>query len=143
MTEAVIDIAQDADVTYRCLCDIRSVPRWVPGVAKVEVLEADEHERALVARFISMPARASVSYSVRYVYEDDARRMRWYPLERGERTLEGQAEVTDLGDGRSRLRYQMSMWNAASIPMWARAALKQDGPKLTVEAFRRWVERQG
>lgn len=141
MAEAVIEIAKDADTAFECLCDIRSVPKWVRGVAKVEVLETDERERATVARFISMPARASVSYTLCYQYEDGARRVRWQPIERGERTLEGQASIEDLGEGRCRLTYQLTTWNAASIPMWARSALRQDGPRTTVEAFRRWVER--
>ena len=140
MAEAQIEIARDADSAFACLCDIRSVPKWVRGVAKVDVLETDEHERPTVVRFVSMPARASVSYTLRYLYDDAARCVVWQPIERGERTLEGQARIDDLGDGRCRLTYQLSTWNAASIPMWARAALRQDGPQSTAEAFRRWVE---
>lgn len=140
MAEAVIEIAKDADAAFEHLCDIRSVPKWVRGVARVEVLETDDRERPTLARFISMPARASVSYTLSYQYEDDSRSMRWRPVERGERTLEGQARIVDLGEGRCQLQYQLNTWNAASIPMWARTALRQDGPQSTVEAFRRWVE---
>lgn len=141
MAEAVIEIAKDADTAFACLCDIRSVPKWVRGVAKVEVLETDERERPTLARFVSMPARASVSYTLTYQYQDEDRCMRWHPAERGERTLEGEARIEELGDGRCRLTYQLNTWNAASIPMWARSALRQDGPRETAEAFRRWVER--
>ena len=140
MAQAQIEIAKDADAAFTRLCDIRSVPKWVRGVARVEVIETDERDRPTRVRFVSMPARASVSYTVHYRFDDEARRMVWQPLERGERTLEGEAHIEDLGDGRCRLTYQLTTWNAASIPMWARSALRQDGPRSTVEAFRRWVE---
>ncbi len=142
MPEAVIEIARDAQLAYECLCDIRSVPRWVSGVAKVDVLEVDDRSRPTLARFISMPNRASVSYTVRYVYDDATMTVRWTPTQRGERTLDGKAEIAGLDDGRCQLRYRLTTWNAASIPMWAHAELKQDSAQITVEAFRRWVERQ-
>lgn len=141
MPEAVIEIDRDAQLAYERLCDIRNVPKWVTGVAKVDVLETDEQDRPTVVRFISMPTRASVSYTVQYTYDDDARRLQWKPLQRGERTLDGKARISELGQGRCKLHYELTTWNAASIPMWARSALKQDNPQVTVEAFRRWVER--
>jgi ribosome-associated toxin RatA of RatAB toxin-antitoxin module len=141
MAEAEIEIAYDADTAYACLCDIHRVPQWVRGVARVDVIERDEQGRATLARFISMPARASVSYTLRYRYEDQDLRMVWQPEERSERALQGRAQIVRVADDRCRLRYELDVWNAASIPMWARAALREDDPEAIVHAFRRWLER--
>lgn len=141
MAEAEIEIPHDADTAYGHLCDVRSVPQWVRGVARVDVIETDEQGRATLARFISMPARASVSYTLRYRYEDHERRVEWHSEERTERALQGRAQVVPLSEDRCRLRYELDVWNAASIPMWARAALKEDAPQAVVQAFRRWLER--
>lgn len=141
MAEALIEIARSADAAYACLCDIRAIPHWVRGVARVDVIEEDELGRVAVARFISMPARASVSYALRYRYVVEERRLEWQPAERTERTLEGRAHIVERGPSWCRLSYSLDVKNAASIPMWARTALREDSPQAAVESFRRWVER--
>ncbi len=140
MTGATKEIARDADTCFRLFCDLERLPEWVRGVARVVPLEVDEHQRPTLVRFISMPARASVSYSLRYTYYEDERRVCWQPADREERSIAGEAVIVPLGEDRCELRYALTSWNAASLPMWARAALKEDNPQSAVDAFQRFAE---
>jgi len=140
--EATVDVACSAEQCWRLLADVLRVPEWVPGVAAAEVVEADADGRPLVVRFIGMPAAGSLDYVLRYGHDDQLRTLRWRSQDdAGERHLEGEARVVDLGDGRCRLHYVLTSWNARSLPGWAQATLADDTPERTAGAFRRWAER--
>jgi ribosome-associated toxin RatA of RatAB toxin-antitoxin module len=143
LTWVEIDIARPADACYRLLCDVERLPRWVPGVAAVHVIERRPDGRAAVAEFIGMPNRGSFAYSLRYEYDDAAHTIRWEALERTLRDLTGEAAFTAVGDERCRLRYGLCATITNVLPDWARITLEDESPRPVVEAFRRWAEQQG
>lgn len=138
MSEASIDVACSAAHAWALLTDIERVPAWVPGVAEVDILERDGHAR--LVQFVTMPSTGSLVYRLRYQHDEAERTQRWSSVQGDERGLDGSARIVDLGDGRCRLHYQLSAWAGRAVPRWAQAALADDTPQRTVEAFRRWAE---
>lgn len=136
-----VEIATSADHCYRLLCDIRRVPEWVSGVADVQILDLDSERRPVLVRFVGMPGRASLEYSVRYTYDHPQRTIRWQTEGNEQRRLEGEASVTAIDNTRSRLRYALSTWAASSLPSWARTSLLSEEPAVVATAFKRWAER--
>lgn len=135
-----VDIAREVDACWRLLCDVERTPDWVPGVAAVRRLESDADGRMVLARFIGMPSRGSFAYTLRYVYDDDARRLRWESEDDAVRELYGEASLEAIGPGTSRLRYGLCASVTEVLPGWAQMALKDERPAPVAEAFRRFAE---
>lgn len=141
MNAIEVEIATGADHCYRLLCDVKRIPEWVSGVASVEILDVDQSHRPVLVRFVGMPGRASLEYSVRYAYDEPERTVRWRTEGSEERRLEGEATVTAIDAHRALLRYSLSTWAAASLPAWARSSFLSDEPAAVASSFKRWVER--
>lgn len=137
-----VEIPRAAADCYRLLCEVSRLPEWVAGIATVRVLEAQPDGRAAVAEFVTMPNAGSMSYTLRYRYDDEAMTVHWTTADATERDVRGEAAIAALGPARCRLRYGLFTAVSGEPPAWAREALAQDTPHPVVEAFRRWVEKQ-
>ena len=136
---ASVDLDCSAERAWSLLADVRRVPEWVPGVADASVLETDAAGRAVRVRFVGMPAAGSLVYVLRYRYDDAARTLRWLTDVGDDRSIEGEARISERPGG-CRLDYVLSTWSARSLPTWAQATLADDTPQRTARAFKRWVE---
>jgi hypothetical protein len=140
-SEFAVDVARDGDTCYRLLCAVERVAEWVPGVANVRIVERDAAGRPSLVHFVGMPARGSLTYALRYGYDDAARAVSWRSEDTQERDLEGEARVEPLDDGRCRLHYRLRVWAADTLPVWARSVLQEESAEPVAAAFRRWAER--
>ena len=137
---AVVDIAAAAAEAYARMCEVMRVPEWVPGVEQIEVLST-AGLRVDRMRCVYAPA-GKISYLLFYTYDDASLTVQWRTEQVGERRLNGQAVISELTADRSRLRYSLSTWNAASLPSWSRNVLSADTAQRAANAFRDWVESQ-
>jgi hypothetical protein len=136
-----VDLACAPERGWALLADVRRVPEWVPGVADARVLEADAAGRPLRVRFVSMPNAGSLDYVLRYSYDDGARTLRWQTDDGEQRSVEGEARISERPGG-CRLDYVLTTWVARTLPAWAQSSLADDTPERTARAFQRWAERQ-
>lgn len=137
--EASIEIACSADRAWSLLANILATPDWVPGIAEARAVDGAP-ARPSVVEFTSMPSSGSLSYRLRYTYDDDTRTLGWSPAGADDgRGLEGTARVEAIADERCILHYQVASWAGRAVPRWAQAALASDTAQRTVEAFRRHV----
>ena len=134
--EASIEIACSPDRAWRLLADILATPDWVPGIAEAKVVEGPATRPAIV-QFTSMPSTGSLSYRLRYTYDDDTRTLGWSPAADDPRGLEGTARIEAVDPDRCLLHYQLRAWAGRTVPRWAQAALADDTAQRTVAAFRR------
>ena len=118
------------------------LPEWVAGIATVTIIETTSDGRASLAEFVTMPGSGSLSYALRYSYDDDARTVRWSTPAPDERDVRGEASIEELAPDRCRLRYGLFTSVSTEPPFWAQEALQRDKPNPVVAAFLRWVERQ-
>lgn len=143
MLEASIEVACSADRAWRLLADIAATPDWVPGIAEAKIVDGAPH-RPSVVQFTSMPSTGSLTYTLRYTYDDDTRTLGWSPATVDDaRGLEGTARVEAIAPDRCILHYQLRAWAGRSVPRWAQAALASDTAQRTVEAFRRHAQSAG
>jgi ribosome-associated toxin RatA of RatAB toxin-antitoxin module len=135
--EASIEVACSADRAWQLLADVGATPDWVPGIAEAKVIDGAPH-RPTVVQFTSMPSTGSLTYALRYTYDDDTRTLGWSPAATADaRGLEGTARVEAIAADRCILHYQLRAWAGRTVPRWAQAALEGDTAQRTVEAFRR------
>ena len=138
---AEVEIAANADECYRRFCAVERVDEWVPGIAEIAVLETDGAGRATRVRYGGMPARGSLSYELRYDYDDASLTVRWRTVDVALRDLSGEARFTAIEGGRCRLSYGTTNATSEDLPAWARAVLDEESPQKVAFAFRRWLER--
>ncbi len=89
--------------------DVASAPEWQSGLDRMDVVERDEHGRALVCDTVSDVKLRKVLSRVRFTYAG-AKRLSWEQIEAGDlRLLEGYWELEPLGDERTRVTYGLAV----------------------------------
>jgi uncharacterized membrane protein len=134
-----IVVAAGPDAIFDVIADFEAYPEWQDEFKEVEILEADADGWGTKVRFVVdakvMTARIVLSYE----YSDDA--MRWVLVEGdGVRKNDGAYLLEDLGDGTTRVTYEVEIEPAVPMPgMLRRKAAKRiaegalRGMKLRVE----------
>jgi ribosome-associated toxin RatA of RatAB toxin-antitoxin module len=99
-------IAASVETVFEIIIDLEAYPNWVEGMLEAEVLEEDENDRPLRARFRIDARIAEISYTLEYSYDDP--NLSWTLVE-GEMVnqLDGAYELTDLGDEGTKVRYSL------------------------------------
>jgi uncharacterized membrane protein len=80
-----IEIAAPSDRVFEVLLDLDAYPTWARDLKGVTVDSRDDEGRALDVTFRAAAMGRSTSYTLRYTYDDDPRRMTW-ELVRGDIT---------------------------------------------------------
>jgi ribosome-associated toxin RatA of RatAB toxin-antitoxin module len=94
------------ETVFEIIIDLEAYPDWVEGMLETEVLEEDEDGRPKRASFRIDARIAEIGYTLEYTY--DAPNLSWTLVE-GEMVnqLDGAYELTDLGDGRTKVVYSL------------------------------------
>lgn len=95
---------------------------WAGSVQNVKVLEqVDRGDLGRRAEFSVGAFGTSLSYTLEYDY-DPPRRMRWTAVAGGVKELLGVYEFSPLADGRTQVRYQLSIDPGFFLPSMVRQA---------------------
>jgi len=73
---ASVFIPRSPDACWRQFTDASLLPGWVPGMRRARVIAAGPDG---LAREVSFEFAASLTYSLVYTYDVDAREVRWEP----------------------------------------------------------------
>lgn len=113
--EAVLDVVADFD----------RYPEWQEEFRGVEVLETDENGWGTRVRFVVDAKVLQATIVLAYTYEDAA--MRWTLVEGdGIRRNDGAYLLEDLGDGTTRVTYEVEIEPSIPVPgMLRRKAAKR------------------
>ena len=104
--EASAEIEAPIDEVWAVVEDVAAAPEWQEGLERMEVLEADADGRVLLANSTSDAKVRHVTTRVRFSY-DEPHRVAWKQEKGDLRSLEGEWELEDLGDGRTRATYRL------------------------------------
>jgi carbon monoxide dehydrogenase subunit G len=105
---ATIEIAAPLHRVWERVADIEGSPAWQEGLLEVRVRERDPEGRATVCESRSDAKLRTVTSVVRLAY-DGPTRLSW-TQERGDlKSIEGSWELEDLGRGRTRATYSLSV----------------------------------
>lgn len=114
---------------------IETYPQWQRDVKDVEVLERDAQGRPARARFVVDARIFTATYVLRYAYGQNT--VRW-ELESSEqlRTLDGGYTVTEAGNGRSTVTYELVADPTLSVPRFMRRAAAEKIVRSALENLR-------
>jgi uncharacterized protein YndB with AHSA1/START domain len=111
---------------YEAFTEAKHLTAWVPGLRRATVVETDASGRA---REVKFDHGESLTYSLRYEYDDDARAVRWTPGVGVREAVSGEVRFDDDGAG-CRITYEL----AAGV-----ARREGAGAAAVLEAFVRWI----
>jgi ribosome-associated toxin RatA of RatAB toxin-antitoxin module len=86
--------------------DVASAPEWQGGLEKIEALETDDQGRIVVANSTSDAKVRMVTTRVRFTY-DEPTRLSWEQEKGDLKSLVGAWVLEDLGDGRTKVTYEL------------------------------------
>jgi ribosome-associated toxin RatA of RatAB toxin-antitoxin module len=121
-------IEADLDTIFAVITDLEAYPEWVEGMLETEILSSNEDGRPHRARFRIDARIAEISYTLEYSYDDP--NISWTLVE-GEMVnqLDGAYDLTDVGDGRTDVRYSLE----ADVDMPVPGFLKKRAAKTILD----------
>ena len=120
---ASTEVDAPIDRCWALIEDVAIAPEWQNGLERLEVVERDDQDRPLICDTLSDAKLRKVKSRVRFSY-DPPTRLSWTQLEGDMPSIEGYWELEDLGGGRTRVTYWVSV-DPGSIGFFARGPLER------------------
>jgi len=92
---------------YEIAADVEGSPRWQPEIKLAECVERDGGEQVLVRMETDAKVR-TLGSTIRFSYEEPTR-ISWTQEEGELKAIDGDWELEDLGDGRTRATYRLEV----------------------------------
>jgi ribosome-associated toxin RatA of RatAB toxin-antitoxin module len=92
---------------YEIAADVEGSPRWQPEIKLAECVERDGEEQVLVRMETDAKVR-TLGSTIRFSYEEPTR-ISWTQEEGELKAVDGDWELEDLGDGRTRATYRLEV----------------------------------
>jgi uncharacterized membrane protein len=105
---ASVVIAAPIDTVYAVAADVEQAPRWQPQFKRCEVLERDRDGNQTLVRMITDGKIRDLKSDMRFSY-DTPNGLRWAQVKGDLKSIEGSWAFEDLGDGRTRATYAMTV----------------------------------
>ena len=93
---------------FEVAADVEGSPRWQPEIKRVEVLERDGDGRQVLVHTESDAKVRTLGSTLRFSYDEPAG-LSWRQEDGDLKAVEGSWEFEDLGDGRTRATYSMTV----------------------------------
>jgi len=105
---ATEEINAPIDRVFEVAADVEGSPRWQPEIKRAEVLERDAEGRQVLVRTEADAKVRTLGSTMRFAY-DKPRGLSWRQEDGDLKSVEGSWEFEDLGDGRTRATYSMTV----------------------------------
>jgi len=105
---ASIEIEAPIGAVYAVASDVESSPRWQPQIKVAECIERNASGDQVLVHMETDAKVRRIGSDVRFSYERPAR-VSWSQEKGDLKSAEGSWELEDLGDGRTRVTYQLEV----------------------------------
>ena len=131
MKRVVVLIARPPVRCYQRFIDASALAAWVPNLRRVRVVASDLAGRPTE---ISFEFAKSLTYSLGYSYDDDARVVTWEPRAGRRDGVRGSARFEENDDGGTTLTYELQQGPGRSA-----TDVALGDPQRLVDAFAQWM----
>jgi ribosome-associated toxin RatA of RatAB toxin-antitoxin module len=119
---SVADIEAPLDRVWAIVEDVESAPEWQGGLKEMRGLDRDADGRVTLAESDSDAKVRTITSTIRFTY-DGPTTLRW-SQEKGElKSVEGEWQLEDLGDGRTQATYNLEVELGRMLGMVIRGPL--------------------
>jgi ribosome-associated toxin RatA of RatAB toxin-antitoxin module len=131
---------------FEVAADVEGSPRWQPEIKTATVLERDDDGRQILVRTDSDARVRRIGSTLRFSYHEPVG-LTWVQEDGDLKSVEGSWEFEDLGEGRTRATYSMTVDPGRMLGMMIRGPLVDVLRGRMVESMpgklKRFVEAQG
>jgi uncharacterized membrane protein len=132
-------IEAEPAVCFDEIIDYETFPEWQSAVKEVDVLSVDSAGLGRDVRFVIDARVRSVSYTLRYSYEQP-HLVTWEYVDGDVRSVEGDFVFEDRGDGTTLATYSLDIDPGVWLPGRVKKMLTEQVMKRSVEDLKRRVE---
>ena len=132
-------IEAEPAVCFDEITDYETFPEWQSAVKEVDVLSVDSAGLGRDVRFVIDARVRSVSYTLRYAYEQP-HLVTWEYVDGDVRSVEGDFAFEDQGDGTTLATYSLDIDPGVWLPGRVKKMLTEQVMKRSVEDLKRRVE---
>ena len=132
-------IEAEPAVCFDEITDYETFPEWQSAVKEVDVLSVDSAGLGRDVRFVIDARVRSVSYTLRYAYEQP-HLVTWEYVDGDVRSVEGDFVFEDQGDGTTLATYSLDIDPGVWLPGRVKKMLTEQVMKRSVEDLKRRVE---
>ena len=144
-TERTI-IAAAPDACYRAAIDFERYPEWASDVKMARILSRDDDGRAVDVKFRAAAMGRSTTYTLRYFYGANPRRLAWR-LQKGDitRRLDGEYEFLPVASDPASCEvvYHLAVDLSVPVPGFVKRRAEARIVRTAVSDFTRHVESIG
>ena len=105
---ASAEIDAPIDEVFAVAADVEGSPRWQPEIKVADVLERDNDGRQTLVHTETDAKVRRLGADLRFSYDEPAG-LRWVQEEGDLKSIDGSWSFEDLGDGRTRATYEMTV----------------------------------
>jgi uncharacterized membrane protein len=105
---ASIEIDAPIEEVFEVAADVENSPRWQPEIKKAEVKERDADGRQVLVHTETDAKVRTLGADLRFTYHEPTG-MTWRQEKGDLKSVDGSWELEDLGDGRTRATYAMTV----------------------------------
>ena len=102
------EIEAPIEEVFAVAADVEGSPRWQPEIKVAECLDRDDAGNQVLVRTETDAKVRRLGSTLRFAY-DEPRRISWVQEDGDLKSVEGSWELEDLGDGRTRATYSMTV----------------------------------
>ena len=106
--ERTVEIEAPLSRCFELVSDLESTPDWQESMVSIEVLERDSEKRPTLCEVVSDAKIRQVTSELRFAHHPPDS-LTWEQEEGEMKRLNGSWTLEDLGDGRTRATYSMSV----------------------------------
>ncbi len=130
-----IDVPFEPRRCFEFFSQVDAIPRWVPEVKSVQLLETDAEGRPRHVEYLTVPSASgeAVRYVMAYVYEEDPLAIEWFPRTGHDVGVNGHAVFSPI-EGGCRITYVLAPGRERPERADDRAELKAQA-KATLDRF--------
>lgn len=105
---ASIEIDAPIEEVFEVAADVEQSPRWQPDIKRAEVKERDGDGRQVLVHTETDAKVRTLGANLRFSYDEPVG-MTWHQEKGDLKSVEGSWALEDLGDGRTRATYAMTV----------------------------------
>jgi len=105
---ASTEIEAPIEEVFEAAADVEGSPRWQPEIKEARCLEHDADGRQVLVRTETDAKVRRLGSTLRFEYEHPTR-IAWHQEDGDLKSVDGSWELEDLGDGRTRATYEMTV----------------------------------
>lgn len=130
-----------APEAYALMSQSERMPDWMAVVRSASTLTRYLDGRPEKVAFMVNLKRASMGYTLRYSYDDEALHLDWTTAEGAKTMVTGSARFQPLGPRACLMHYQIALNKSANLPAWGDDMYNGNPASSVISDFRDFVQR--